>query len=343
MKRLLLVCVVAMCCSLAGTGQTTYWSDDFISPEGWTLEDNWSIETGILQFSWDPTIIDFDEHAISELITLDDHVNELRLNQSLQVYNPTENEHAQLIIATNDEDYVLWNYTLINGNWGNTFGSDTSFSLEQFAGETIQIKFRTYGSTTFNWSYWQVFDVQIMATYMHDLEVTNIQGPKNIDLFENGDWAVEVTNHGTEAVAGYTINLLDSKSGMIVDDIVENNIIGPGESKVYGFSWIPNTAKNTLMYGLVESEEDQFATNNLSQSLFLRIEPDIDYSILVWEHDNGIQSIVSPELSDLITPIEGMIRALDDAGLEYDLYTYLPENLDDYTMVIATLGNYCLS
>ena len=77
--------------------------------------------------------------------------------------------------------------------------------------------------------------------------------------------------------------------------------------------------------------------------MFLRIEPEVEYSILVWDNDNGIQSIICPENGDLITPITGLTRALDDAGLEYELFSYLPENLDDYTMVIATLGNYCLS
>lgn len=170
-----------------------------------------------------------------------------------------------------------------------------------------------------------------------------IQGPNKTDVQQSADWVVEVQNRGSEEIPGFIINLLDSKSGQVVDMVTETNPIQPGESNVYGFSWTPNTAYNTLIYGEVDAGPDQFSGNDLSEGLFLRIEPEINYSILVWDNDNGIQSIVCPEEGDLITPITGLTRALDDAGLDYDLTTLLPVNLDDYDIVIATMGNYCLS
>jgi len=124
---------------------------------------------------------------------------------------------------------------------------------------------------------------------------------------------------------------------------METEPIAPGENNIYGFSWTPNAAYNTLVYGQVVAPQDQFPENNLSEGSFLRIEPDIDYSILVWDNDNGSQSIFSPEQGDLITPVTGLTRALNDAGLEYDLVASLPETLDGYDIVIGTLGNYCLS
>lgn len=343
MKQLYLALMIMFTLNLTVKGQTNYWTEEFTTPEGWTLEDNWTIDGGLLEFSWDPTIYNFDQHAVSPFITLDEHVTELSVRQSLLIYNPTENENAQIVISTFADDYVLWDYSLINGNWGNSSGTDTTFSLEQFAGETIQIKLRTFGETTFNWSSWQVFDIKIMASYTHDLMVTNIQGPKNTELFQPADWVVEVSNKGSEPISGYTVNLLDAKTGNVVDDFYVTSSIEPGENMVYGLSWTPDAAYNTIMYGQVVTTEDQYLPNNLSRGMFLRIEPEVEYSILVWDNDNGIQSIICPENGDLIAPITGLTRALDDAGLEYELYSYLPENLDDYTMVIATLGNYCLS
>lgn len=38
----------------------------------------------------------------------------------------------------------------------------------------------------------------------------------------------------------------------------------------------------------------------------------------------------------------GIKRALDAAGISYDLYSYLPTDLSGYDMIFATLGCYCL-
>ncbi len=327
----------------AGTSQTIFWAEDFGDPEGWTTEANWTIEGGVLQFSWDPTIYNFDKLAVSPLIMLDSNVTELVVTQSLLIYNPTENEQAQVIISTQEDDFVVWDYSLANGNWGNSSGSELTISLDDFKGQTVQVIFRTYGETTFNWTSWQVFEAAIHATYNYDLMVTNISGPKKVELLQSGDWLVEVANRGAEPMNGYVVNLVDAKSGSIVDQVTESNTLQPGDTEVYGFSWTPNAAYNTAMYGKVVAAGDQFTGNDLSKGVFLRIEPDIDYSILVWDNDNGIQSIICPEYGDLVTPITGLTRALNDAGLDYDLYSYLPQNLEDYDIVIATLGNYCLS
>lgn len=343
MNRIILSCLMAILLYSGVSGQSPFWTEKFSTPEGWTLEDNWTIDGGMLYFDWNPTIYNFDQHAVSPFIELDTHVEQLIITQSLQVYNPTEDESAQVIVTVGEEEFILWDYSLSNGNWGNSSGSELILELNEFVGETIQITFRTFGETTFNWSWWQVHEVRIMGIYQHDLTITNIQGPKRVDLLQPGDWVVEVTNQGSQDIGAFTLNLLDSKSNTIVDQINESNSLLAGESQVYGLSWSPNTAYNTLVYGQVVAEEDELPNNNLSEGLFLRIEPDIDYSILVWDNDNGIQSIICPEEGDVITPITGLQRALDDAGLEYDLVNYLPDELDGYDVIISTLGCYCLS
>jgi len=222
-------------------------------------------------------------------------------------------------------------------------GEDLSFSLESFAGQSIRIKLRTFGITTFNWSAWQVFELNIVAEYENDLSLSNIMGPKNLDLLQTGDWVVEVTNHGTLPINEYTVNLIDSKSGLVLDELPATNVIEPGDSKIFGFSWVPDAAYNTVIYGQVTAGDDQFLKNNLSEGKFLRIEPETEYSILVWDNDNGIQSIQCPEKGDMVRPLTGLTRALDDAGLEYEVYTYLPDNLNSFDVVLATMGCYCLS
>lgn len=343
MRKLLILSYIFTIVLLTGTAQTPVWLEKFKSPEGWDLEDNWNISQGMLYFDWNPTLYGFDQSAKGPTITVDDQVEELIVTQNLLVYNPSETETAQIIIISGEQETVVWEYTLDNGNWGDPQGSEITFPLEQFAGQTIHVKFRTFGESTFNWSWWQVTDVRIIATYDYDLMASNIDGPKNMAVLETGDWMVEVTNLGINTVEAYSIQLFDAKSGSIVNEVYSTDPIGSGETTIVGFDWTPNAAYNTLMYGVIEATEDQFSGNDFSDGKFLRIEPEIDYSILVWDNDNGIQSIICPEKGDLITPATGLLRAMDDAGLEYDLVSYLPEDLNSYDIVIGTLGNYCLS
>ncbi|MEZ5082962.1 MAG: hypothetical protein R2750_05890 [Bacteroidales bacterium] len=97
-----------------------------------------------------------------------------------------------------------------------------------------------------------------------------------------------------------------------------------------------------MLYGALESEEDQFAGNNTSKAHFLRVKPAIDFNVLVWDNDNGIQTITCPEQGDMITPSTGLKRALASADIEYDYYTYLPEDLEVYDMIFCTMGCFCL-
>lgn len=325
--------------------QSPFWTENFSTPEGWTVENNWNITGGMLYFDWNPTIYDFDESAVSPFIQLDGHVEDVVIVQSLEVYNPTPDEMAEIIIITSEDEFIIWDYELSEGNWGGSSGTEIILPLSEFAGESIQIKFRTYGGTTFNWSWWQIHSISIMATYDYDLTVSNIQGPNNVDVGGAGDWIIEIMNQGTEDIDNYTVSLIDSKSGDIVDELESTAPLEAGQTFIYGLDYSPSLAYNTLIYCKVTADEDQLTLNDLSNGSFLRIEPDIDYKILVWNNDNGIQSIVCPEEGDLITPIEGLTRALDDAGLEYDLYNYLPdaEDLQDYDLVLSTLGCYCLS
>lgn len=343
MNRLLISLLLLLFMSIGVYGQSTFWSDRFSSPEGWSLQENWRISGGVLYFDWNPTIYNFDQTAVSPFITLDEFTDNLIITQNLQVYNPTENEVAQLIVMVGEEEFIIWEYSLDNGNWGNTSGSELIIPLQDFASETIQFHVRTYGETTFNWSWWQIFDMTITANYEYDLNISNFEGINVVETQQTADWIVEVSNHGSNSMDNYTVNLIDSKSGEIVDHIDETGTLAPGESKIFGLSWTPYAAYNTLIYAQVETAQDQFPGNNLSGGSFLRIEPNIDYNILVWNNDNGIQSIICPEYGDLITPNIGLVRALVDAGLEFDLYTYLPDNLEDWDIIISTMGNYCLS
>jgi len=92
-------------------------------------------------------------------------------------------------------------------------------------------------------------------------------------------------------------------------------------------------AYNTAFYGFVMFEGDEFEGNNVSKSHFVRINPDIDFSILVWDNDNDIETIICPVQGDEIQPSTALKRVLDEAGFEYNVVHFLPDDLDTYDMV----------
>ena len=209
-------------------------------------------------------------------------------------------------------------------------------------GRTCRLEFRTYGIDTYNWNWWDILEVKMSAFFDHDLMVTSIDGPTKIELLETGTWSVQVKNLGSQIQDEFSVQLFSLKTGDLIGNIENPGSIEPQQMLSFNFNWSSAAAYNTAFYGVVTMAEDQFVMNNSSKSHFVRIEPDIDYDILVWDNDNGIMTVVDPEKGDDIEPSKGLTRALDDAGLEYEYFTYLPDNLSDYEIVFSTMGCYCV-
>lgn len=342
MKNTILIWLLLLFLANRGLGQTPFWIEDFGSPQGWYLEDNWVIANGKLEFYWSPAINNFDQEALSPLISLDNNVGDLIVTQYLDVFSGTPDESAEIAIISGNETTVIWDYTLLQGNWGISSGTDILFPLADFAGQDIRIRFRTYGLTTFNWNWWDVYEIKLTAFYDKDLAVHNISGPNSLEILETGTWQVEVKNLGVDPMSDYTVYIYDKKTGNQIGSIIETESLISQETRSYNFDWTSNVAFNTVFYGAVQSETDQFDGNNASQAQFVRIKPDIDFDVLVWDNDNGIQTVTCPEQGDAITPSTGLKRALASADISYDYYSYLPDNLDDYDMIFATMGCFCV-
>jgi len=342
MKNLLLFSLLLFLFRIPVEAQTIYWTEDFNSSQGWYLQDNWTIAEGKLEFSWTPSVNNFDLSATSPYIILDDNIGEVIFSQFLDVFSASPDEFAEISIITEGGPVILWDYPLTGGSWGSTSGQDLSFSINEYAGQTVKFKFRTYGLTTFNWNAWDVLEIKLTAYYDHDLCISSLSGPTVVQLAENNSWTVEVTNNGSLPESDYTIEILDHKSGNIIGSLTSTEPIAPQQTKFFDIDWTPYAAYNTAFYGIVTHDADEFDGNNSSASHFIRIDPGIPCNILLWDHDNGIQTIVDPEKGDHIKPATGLQRILQDAGYEFDYMTDLPDNLNDYDIVLSTMGCYCL-
>jgi hypothetical protein len=342
-KLFILTLIWLACISVSLRAQTIYWAEEFNSGQGnWSLEDNWSVTTGMLQFYWTPNWTNFDLSAVSPLITLPENIAELTVIQYLDVFSGTGNEFAEINIRIGSESFVLWNYNLVGGNWGNATGSELIFPLSEYAGQDVQVEFRTYGIDTYNWNWWNVFEIKMSAMFEKDLAVDDISGPVTIDILEQGTWTVDVKNYGSQPQSGYSVKLFCHKTGNMIGNVEVTETLSPQETASYSFQWSSNAAYNTAFYGVVELEGDVFAANNISKSNFVRIDPGFEFDILVWDYDNAIQTVTCPEEGDLIEPSAALMRALDVAGYDYNVVNSLPADLLNYEIVFSTMGCYCV-
>jgi hypothetical protein len=69
----------------------------------------------------------------------------------------------------------------------------------------------------------------------------------------------------------------------------------------------------------------------------------LDYNILFWDNDNGIASVENPETGIMQEPHQGLQKAFQMAGISVDMVSNLPTNLEEYDIVVTTMGCYCLS
>jgi hypothetical protein len=343
LKKILFLALIILF-QLQLLGQTTIWTENFDPPQNWQLEEHWYFEEDFLRFEGYPEVLEFDFTILSPVISLGDYNHVLIINQSLEVfaYNVT-NEQAEIIILSSDGEEILWSHELSEGAWGQTSGADLTLNLDNYSGQDIQLKFKTFGASSNAFFYWDIFNISLAAELNNDLGIINITGPASVNILETGNWSVSIKNNAINDVESYAVKMYSYKTGELLGIIDDNDPIAPQELKTYDFEWTPTDAYNTLLYAVIINEEDEYPLNNSSEGRFLRINPDIECDILFWDYDNGIESLVDPEKGDLIQPSHGLEMVLEYAGLEYDLVNELPEYLDDYEIIISTMGCYCLS
>jgi hypothetical protein len=330
--------------SFGAIGQTPYWEEDFMEAQEWTTEGNWAVNTGYMRFNWDPIMTNFDMSATSPVITLEDKDYGLSITQYLEPWmESVTTEKAEISIISDGNEFVLWSYDLSNGYWGAVGGTGIDFDISAYAETDIQIRFRTYGPTTDAWFWWDVFSLSIITFLDNDMAVKEITGPVNLEMNENGTWIVEVKNAGLDYQKDFMVKFFDFKTGELIGSITEEDSLSFGETKTYDFNWSYDSAYNTVLRAVIEHEGDEYLTNNVSNGAFVRIKPDREIKIAVWENDNAIPTIVDPEIGDVIRPPIGVKRALRSAGFTYDSLYLLPDSLAGYDVILAILGCYCLS
>jgi len=169
-----------------------------------------------------------------------------------------------------------------------------------------------------------------------------LNGPASLNPGEVGDWTLSIKNLGLNPISDITIKLFSYKEHNELATEIFNQSIPAGETSLAPITWSSNLVHNTMLYAVIEHTNDQYSANNKSQSKFLRINPPQEVNILVWDNDNGIETIINPETGVNQQASATIEQNLQEAGLQYSLLEKLPVDLSQYDIVIATMGSHCL-
>ena len=336
MFTLLLIMLTAILAS-----QSVFWEETFNDPPfEWALDSNWAISNGILKLSWDPTVTDYDLSAVSPLISLPNNVGNLTVTQFIDEYSAVD-EIASIGVIANGNYTEIWQHSLTEGDWGHTGGENLSLPFAEYSGQDIQLKFRSYGSSTWNFDSWNIYNLAINASLNNDLAITEISGNNSIEQNQEGRWIVNLKNQGILEQNSYTVKLF-KYGGEEIGAIDVDTPIQAGEEASFEFSWTPTDIENTMLYGEVILENDENLENNRSSYHYLRVHSVNQLNVLILDTDNNAH-YVSPETGESVGCERGIQKALGINGINYTTVTSLPEEIYTYDIVFVDLGLWCLS
>ncbi|MCK9584506.1 MAG: carboxypeptidase regulatory-like domain-containing protein [Candidatus Cloacimonetes bacterium] len=243
-------------------GQSIFYEEPFDTNAGWTLEPNWSVTGGALQLSWSPSVTNYDMSATSADIVVPATAGDMVISQYINEYsgqgtNPPET--YEIIALAGGTPTVLWTYSE-DTSWGVAGGQDVTLSLAPFAGQTIQLKFRATGETTFNFNYWYIYDIKAYASLNMDLAAMSVTGELNPTMGTQYPYVVAVRNSGLTTVSNYSIKLM--KTGDVEIGSVAGTAIAPLETISFTIPYT-FTALGTLeLWGKVVAAGDENPNNN---------------------------------------------------------------------------------
>ncbi|MCB5251655.1 MAG: choice-of-anchor J domain-containing protein, partial [Candidatus Cloacimonetes bacterium] len=263
-KWLIKVMLLAMFLALAAFawGQSAFYEEPFDTDNGWTLESNWSITSGALKLSWTPSVTNYDLSATSPNIVVPASAGDMVVSHYIDQYTYDEGnppETFEIIVVANGTDNILWTYNT-NANWGVYGGQDLSLPLASYAGQTIQLKFRSTGESTFNFNGWYIYDITAYASLNNDLAATSISGNTTPSANSAYPYVIAVRNGGMSTINNYTVKLM--QTGNVELGSANGGPIAPGATVEHTISWTPTTLGATQLWGKVISAGDENPNNN---------------------------------------------------------------------------------
>mgnify|MGYP002344180261 CR=1 FL=1 len=343
-KKLTILLLLTILLRLQGWSQTVVWDEPFTRvPDGWEFSGNWDVTDGALSMFYYPIVTNYDFEALSPEIEIPVNGADLTLMVFVDTYNTyVTNEVCEISVVGDGFDDVLWSHQLSNGLFGSYLGAPVTLILDSYSNETVRLKLHSYGATTQAIWGWYIYSINMTSLFDHDLRVVEIAGPGHLDPNQTGTWTVEIENLGAQPESGFELKLFSTKAMDELATAYYNQTLLPGQTGSVQLQWFTSEVHNTTIDARIISNSDQWAQNNRSKPAFLRIEPEVNYAVLLWDNDNGIPNIQNPETGQEEDASTGIQSALNLAGIDYTLVNDLPADLSFWDIVIVTMGCYCL-
>ena len=319
--------------------QATFWEEPFDNNDAnWELDSNWSIDGGKLEFYYSPTVTNYDLSAVSPVINLPDNVGDMVVKQWISTYSIVD-EIAEIAILHDGSESILWEYEMLEGDWGEMNGTDISLSLSSFAGESIQLRFRSYGESTWNLNNWDVYNITIFAMYDNDLAFNEFIGPMSIEQNQVGSWFVVIENKGINEIDSYSVQVYQDET--YITELYNEVPIYSEEAQTLDFSYQFVETGDFNLTAEVVLDNDEFLDNNISSPFQISVYPEGALQILIWDNDNN-SHLTDPDNYQTVGCEYGLEKALESNLVYHDTVTELPDYLYEYDAIFATLGIYCV-
>jgi hypothetical protein len=249
-------------------GQSIFYEEPFDTNNGWTLESNWSITAGALTLSDTPTITNYDLSATSPNIVVPATAGDMVISHYLHQYTPPET--FEIIVVAGGTPNILWSYNE-SASWGVVGGQDLTLSLVPFAGQTIQLKFRSHGATTFGFYDWFIYDIKAYASLNMDMGALSLTGSTTPTQGTATNYIVTVKNTGLTAVTAYTVKLMKNTTVEIGSQA--GTSLAPNTTQTHTFNWTPDATGPAVLTGKVILTGDLNPNNDITPELNINVQP----------------------------------------------------------------------
>ncbi|MEA3475019.1 MAG: carboxypeptidase regulatory-like domain-containing protein [Candidatus Cloacimonadota bacterium] len=188
------------------TGWTTYP----VSPNNW----EWDSDYEAAKLNWSPSVPNYDMSLISPQFVLPQdstHIFDLTISMYINDYSVDSSEVMEIWIIHDGQETMIFEWDLDeNDDWGSSGGTDWVYTnMDQFAGETIQLKFRSHGEDTFNFNYWYIY--MVWFHYLIYPDYGTLQGTVTDN---SGNPLENVSVHAEDNIAGVPYyNVLTNENG----------------------------------------------------------------------------------------------------------------------------------
>ena len=282
--------IIFLSVAVCGFSQSMFYQETFDTNNGWTLDQNWSIETGVLTLSWSPSVEDYSLSALSPDLVLPVNAGDLVVTQFVDQYTGTGTpaESFEIAVMVGTTPTVLWTYNSDN-DWGGTEGTDLTLSLSQFSGQTIKLRFRSAGESTFNIDYWHIYEVKAYASLAHDMTAQTLTGNPTPSVGTFSNYVLTVCNTGANTESNYSVKLI--KEGNVEIASLPGVAITPGQTHNFTIPWTPTTAGATYIFGKVVMDTDMYITNNQTANYPVIVQPE---GVIIYTIGDGSQAAQIP-------------------------------------------------